>query len=732
MPLLRRWPGLLAVAAATVAFQLPFFDRWFSPMDEGHILLFADMVGRGGMLYRDASIYPLPGAFYALALAFELFEPSVRLARWIVVFEFAAFVALAYALVLRLVSTGWGLAFVGLLWLYRIWAFPHWHMYSYSTTALLVLLCSAVALLRYLEGRDARWLLLSGFLFGLGVFCKQDYGGATLLALSFTLVVDARSARAAGSRSALASLGLFIAPAAIVGAMAGLHFWLQGQLGLVVRLTALTHVIGMASYEYPTFPPLLPLFEQIPALRDGSKIMALMPSILPTVDYAAFFSSWFYEETALYETALKLFIYAPSALLALGAVRLWRRRGRLHAAQSRSRYLAELLLFAIAVGLMLVITLVKPQDYIHLAVLYWPLIGLGVVYLADLAARGRGHALVLAAIVLIPVLLLTAYTGRLAWRLRTTHDTPLASPRGGIYVLPAEAELLDDVVAYIHASSGPDEPVAAMPYLPIVQFLADRRGPHASSYIVWPFAEYPDRDERIVEAMERTGTPIVIYNFNQFLEFPRVSEYAPVLFDYLVERFEMDRVFNYDYNGHKVAALVRSQGPESGRPLLAEHDPRSTLWIEAKDGSRVPLAAEDRPDHLAFQRWPFRPVLALRPSTDGARTVLSVPLSVSPAAVLRTAVGVHPEKWFAFPPSWVEYRIGVVDGDRRAEIFRRRLDPHKRFDERGWFEVELPLDAWAGRRVEIELSTETERERERDLRMGGWSEPRIVAAGDAS
>ena len=55
--------SVLGVVAAALAVQLPFYDRWVSFMDEGHILAFADILAKGGELYRDATLYPLPGAF---------------------------------------------------------------------------------------------------------------------------------------------------------------------------------------------------------------------------------------------------------------------------------------------------------------------------------------------------------------------------------------------------------------------------------------------------------------------------------------------------------------------------------------------------------------------------------------------------------------------------------------------------------------------------------------------
>jgi len=52
--MLRQSAGPAAAFLAALPFQLPFFDRWFSFMDEGHLLLYADLIARGGELDRDA------------------------------------------------------------------------------------------------------------------------------------------------------------------------------------------------------------------------------------------------------------------------------------------------------------------------------------------------------------------------------------------------------------------------------------------------------------------------------------------------------------------------------------------------------------------------------------------------------------------------------------------------------------------------------------------------------
>ena len=107
----------------------------------------------------------------------------------------------------------------------------------------------------------------------------------------------------------------------------------------------------------------------------------------------------------------------------------------------------------------------------------------------------------------------------------------------------------------------------------------------------------------------------------------------------------------------------------------------------------------------------------------------STRLRVPARARLETGIGVNPRRWFKFPASPVRFAVRVVQDGRRREIFSRRLDPHRRGEDRGWFDVSLPLDAWAGSAISIELVTETERESSEVFEMGGFSEPRIVSLG---
>jgi len=307
------------------------------------------------------------------------------------------------------------------------------------------------------------------------------------------------------------------------------------------------------------------------------------------------------------------------------------------------------------------------------------------------------------------------------------HSERVPGDRAGIYAKPREARLLTELVEYIRANSSPGERVAAMPYFPIAQFLADRDGPHAASYIVWPFPEYPDRDQRIIDAMEETNTSLVIYNFTQFPNFPPVREYAPDLFDYLVDHFETDRVFNDAAFGYKLAGL-RRQGPlPEGRVLFGREGDEGTLRVETPAGALRQIPAGERSRWVEAASWPFRPVLAVRPASRGRRTVLSLPVEVPAAgATLRTAIGVHPDFWFRYPPSWARFGIEVVSDGKRRVLFTGTLDPHQVLEDRGWFEVDVPLDDYAGRKIALELATSTALPLGEAPSMGGWGTPTLV------
>ena len=97
------------------------------------------------------------------------------------------------------------------------------------------------------------------------------------------------------------------------------------------------------------------------------------------------------------------------------------------------------------------------------------------------------------------------------------------------------------------------------------------------------------------------------------------------------------------------------------------------------------------------------------------------------SAILVTAIGTNPIAWVDFQAtSWVRFVITVRTQDGTVEVFDRTLSPQSKFDERGWFDVAIPLERWTGQEVEIELQTQAEWPRGTRLELGGWTNPRIV------
>ncbi|MCP5041739.1 MAG: hypothetical protein GY944_11985, partial [bacterium] len=456
-------------------------------------------------------------------------------------------------------------------------------------------------------------------------------------------------------------------------------------------------------------------------LRDIEGFFNYFPGLIFTVDAEGVRNSFLYRETPVPDLILKVFFYAPYFVVALGAIRLWRRRGQLWSLLGRPAFLSEFLLYSFAFGILLILTFNKPQDYVHFAVVYWPFLCLALVYLHSFL-RGRGRrAIALAVVVAIPAAALSGYGVLLMNRLRESNTELVPGARAGILASPNEGKVLSEIVRYVEENTEPEDKVAVIPYFPIVQFLMDRRGPHRSAYIVWPFAEFEDRDARIIRAIEADRTDVIIYNFTQFINFPLMSEFAPELFAYIVDHYRMDEVFSYDYAGYKLAALRRQDGPAAGTPIVGEANVDGALWVEHELGPPEPLAPGMRETVLVQHRWPFRPTVALRPTARAGRTVYALDVEVPAGARLESAVGVNPREWFVHPSYETTYVVEAVDASGvRSELHRQVLRPHSHFDERGWFDFSVSLEPWVGQRVRLLFSTSTQRPEGESIWGGGF------------
>ena len=127
------WRWLAGIAVASLVYPLFFFDRWIGLLDEGYIHAIAADIVRGRSLYGDVFIdSPFPGAFHLLAWWFQLFDTSVLSSRYLALVGFAIYVTAFFRILRAMVDRRWALLFVAFLFAYRLWAFPHWQVYSLS------------------------------------------------------------------------------------------------------------------------------------------------------------------------------------------------------------------------------------------------------------------------------------------------------------------------------------------------------------------------------------------------------------------------------------------------------------------------------------------------------------------------------------------------------------------------------------------------------------------------
>src|SRR5262252_817635 len=191
---LRRIPdGALAavVVLGVFALQLPFRLHWVNLTDEGAILQDATDILAGRRLYVDAIHPAFPGVFYLTAAAFAVGGPTFDTARTLACALFALATGLGFAIGRWWLRPAGALA-LGVLFVdYRVWAFPHWQMLSYSSLAVLLLL-AATALVGagFARGRVAHYAA-AGMVAALAMVTKQDSGVLGTAGLGLAILLAA-------------------------------------------------------------------------------------------------------------------------------------------------------------------------------------------------------------------------------------------------------------------------------------------------------------------------------------------------------------------------------------------------------------------------------------------------------------------------------------------------------------------------------------------------------------
>jgi hypothetical protein len=711
--------GVVLVVGASLVLQLAIYDRWISLMDEGFVLQTAAEVVRGKILYRDIIIpNPLPVVFYLLGAVFWLFEPTLQVARLLAVALFTIMSICVYRLA-RLAVGPAGAAAAGLVFVaYRMWAFPHWHMVSYSTCAIFFATLGVTLLARSLPTPSLAAAAGAGMLGGLAFFSKQDSGAAALALLFVTLLCFAP---AQGRLRGVLALG---AGATAVAVPILGFFAAHGALHDMFVQTVVTPIRGVQTFDYPGLPTLFPLFAQDAGLRQY--VGSYFPAILFTLYWDAISLGSVYRTTAWWDAGLKLVYYLPFAALGVAALVGWRMRAHLDAPARAGR--ALLLLLAMA----FLLAFNKPRDWVHLMVLYYPTLLLVVVTAVDVLGMLPRWLRVAGRIVggVVIVLLLTGS----AWLARDLRrNTPYAAglPGGVVHVTHDEAVVLTELDRYVAETVPAGAPLPVFPYHPLVQFLLGRAS-GTSSYIIWPVRPYADLDERLIADLEANEVDTIVLSLSQYGHLNRFRENVPVLFAHLLDHYEMGRVFSSQTWGLVFTALRRrDDGGDAGGSVVyrfADHLGSAILRVQSPDGRRrVVDASATRGEIVQETAWPLTPVIAVRPTPAPGWTRLEFDVSVPHGSYLRVGYGMNPDHWLTFAPSALTFALSIRTPEgREATLLEDRIDPQRVIGQRHWRTATVDLSEYGRQNARISFEVSTENHAGEIPDIAGWAEPRLL------
>jgi 4-amino-4-deoxy-L-arabinose transferase-like glycosyltransferase len=697
-----------AIVVATGLLQIPFSLKWVSLLDEGLILQIADDLTHGHRLYVDAVHVALPGVFYLTAAAFAVFGSSLATARGLAACIFAVIPGMAY-----LISRWWlcrnaALAIALFFLAYRVWAFPHWQMVSYSSLAVMLALVATWACGAAL-GKPTVWMFsLAGALAGLAILAKQDSGVATAGALELALLF----AVAGGRRPDWRRLAAFNAGVSLVlSAMAILAWW--GSFGRELLAQAILAPLYNAwTFDYPRRPALWPFWQQDPVLR--ANFFSYFPSILVDLHWSAILRSWIYTDTPLPDAALKLIFHLPWLLLLLVGIPVAR---RFRSDRRDLRTQREMLLILVAAAFFVAFS--RPHDWAHLLVLYPP-----TVLLAGILWSRSCRPWLASTVAWSGVGAAAAASAVLALEFYHDYSLPLRTGRGTIYVKEAQSVGLAEVLHTLEEAA-PTRALAALPYQPLLNFLSGRRGV-SRFYYLWPVEYNRNRDAEIVRDLEADPNALLVYCTTVLPHFPEVSQYAQPLFSYLVRHVVIDRVFGANFGGFTFLVLQRSE-PRQGRSLLGEALDRAEITVDGPDGQVRRIVGKDRHSVVSEALWPFYAVAATA-ATPGRGTQIRYEIEPSVGQRFVTAYAIDPRQWggIFLPP--VRFSVRVGPDEAQYLVLDAEVDPERNPRDRAWASVEVDLSHWAGETIALSLRTEVPAEFRGGPVWAGWGEPRLVDA----
>jgi hypothetical protein len=526
------WTAAVVLIAFVVQWGL--YDRVLVPMDEGHLAAAASWMLDGKLLYRDIHTGIFPGIYLLTTLLFALFGEDLLVMR-----VAALAMNLTISLSLWRIATRFArphAALLAPLFHLCVWVvgFPVLAMFNYSTLAICFSLLALLFVLRYLERGRMPDALAIGLLVAAATLTKQNFGALTFVALLGVLLTN----RAGSGAQGLGTVRL-LAPIAAAGAMAtalvATWFLATGTLFDLIDAT----VLSLGGSQLQDFNnPIPPIFGPHPS-DDGRFLFLYLPPFV--FNYLIHgesmqgveFAPWLREMTIRLSYGLTILAVLISPIV-LYLTRTWGTPGQQRAARG-----------AVVFAVVFFPAIFPSAIWSHLAFVLVPT-GLLTSFLAERAERAlersgerrRGLLLALRAAGALVVLLMAALCLRVSLDTARWNDVALGIERANVRVSERIAGLMRGSLEFVEACADPDEPILAVPDIPIVYFITDRPNPSPFDLTI------PGQvDGRLIERqLVAQDVRCIVYNPQMYPEFPPMAQLFPDLFRFIQVEFEGERV----------------------------------------------------------------------------------------------------------------------------------------------------------------------------------------------
>ncbi|MEO2166998.1 MAG: hypothetical protein ABGY42_02560, partial [bacterium] len=418
---------------------------------------------------------------------------------------------------------------------------------------------------------------------------------------------------------------------------------------------------------------------------------------------ANIYTGGLYKDTALFDILLKLVYWSPLVLGAFATCIMLTRAATARREGLSAALRGQLLILALGLGFLAAFS--KPRDWVHLMMIYPPVLLAAVMAGQQQISRlPKFFTRATAGLLGMGLALLFASTLVMVVDMRRVFDHYLAFDRGQVYADRQNGPLIDAVVTWQAENIAPDQPLPSWPTQPALVFLSGR-ATVGGYHVIWP-GQNPARDGVLREALEQRDVNHLLFSISQWGQLGSFGAIAPDLYRYLVENFEIHRTFSHELYGPILVALERDTGASAGRA-----------------GERLLVS-----DLFAMRSWPFAPVQSQPVATDAGSEAVRIPLDAgSSQRTLVGSVGINPDRWFGPPAGPFDFIIEIEEGSQRHVLLRKRVDPRHAVGDRRWHPFTVDLTPYAGRATQLVFRVHAPTLHESPQNLAGWKGLRFLA-----